>query len=127
MTSSKSEYLTKPFSEAAAAPHQDQLRFLAQLRESPFYRPGTNPSTFRDTAAFCLTLSREEPEDFADRLSIPRSLLDQWIEAQHLPYPALRLGYAKKMIDMALENNDWDAHSLGTPDHGGFKKLIFSH
>jgi hypothetical protein len=120
-----SGYLTKPFSEAATYPHREQMHFLAQLQESPFYRPGRNDSAFRDTAAFCLSVSKDEPADFARKLHIPRSLLDQWMESQHLPYPAPRLVYARRMIHIALENNDWDSDSAQIRDNDGYRKLTF--
>lgn len=109
-----SKYLTPSFREAVRFAKSGQLSFLAKLADSPFYKPATNDDTFRDTAVFCLNISGERPDDFALKLKVPESLLMEWMGGQHLPTPALRYKRAVDMIEVALDENGWVGHPMGS-------------
>lgn len=108
-------YITRTFADAAELPAEQQLEFLAKIAKSPFFKPDSNADMFRDTAAFCLTVYREQTCKLADTLKIPRSLLREWTEGRHLPAPASRNTYAHNMIETALYSHGWVGHPPRPP------------
>lgn len=108
-------YRTHIFNEAAALPDEGRVAFLQKLPENPFYRPETSDEAFADTAVFCIAVARDTTCGFAEKLSVPCSLLHEWMRSMHIPSSfSLRRTQVSHMIDTALLARGEDTAAVGT-------------